>query len=336
LTETVLSVRDLHVSFRTDAGVVQAVRGVSFDLAPGEILGIVGESGSGKSTVAMALTALNRTPNATLAGTVEHGGRDLLTLDEAMLQKVRGAQVAMIFQDPMTALTPVHTVGKLIAEVVRAHESCTKAQAWGRAVSMLQDVGINDAESRAKDYPHEFSGGMRQRVMIAMALACQPSVLVADEPTTALDVTIQAQILRLIRRLRAEHRTAVVLITHDLGVVAQAADRVGVMYAGRWVEEATVDELFAHPRHPYTRGLLASVPRLDRPRAKLLEAIPGSPPSMTEPDAGCAFRPRCPLAAEVCAQKPELIDRGGGPAHRDACFRSAEAEAGAVFTEVSG
>jgi peptide/nickel transport system ATP-binding protein/oligopeptide transport system ATP-binding protein len=323
LTEPVLSVRDLRVSFRTEDGVVRAVRGVDLDLAPGEILGLVGESGCGKSSLAMALTALNRTVNATLEGRVELGGRNLLALDDAGLRAVRGAQVAMIFQDPMTSLTPVHRVGSLIAEVLRAHEPISRTAAREQAIELLAEVGIPDPRSRADDYPHEFSGGMRQRVMIAMALACRPAVLVADEPTTALDVTIQAQILRLIRRLRAERRTAVLLITHDLGVVAQVADRVSVMYAGRLVEEGSAAAVFGSPRHPYTRGLLASVPRVDRPRVRSLDAIPGQPPSMAAPDDGCSFRARCPYAEPACAERPELQDRGGGAAHPDACRRSA-------------
>jgi oligopeptide/dipeptide ABC transporter ATP-binding protein len=322
LTDPVLSVRGLHVSFRTEDERVRAVRGVDFDLAPGEILGLVGESGCGKSTVAMALTGLNRSRNATLEGEVRFGGRNLLELPEAELAGVRGAEIAMIFQDPMTSLTPVHRVGSLIAEVLRAHEPLSRAQAHQRAVELLAEVGIPDPEHRVDDFPHEFSGGMRQRVMIAMALACRPAVLIADEPTTALDETIQAQILRLIRRLRAEYRTAVILITHDLGVVAQVADQVAVMYAGRLVEQASAMEVFAGPRHPYTRALLGSVPRVDRPRATRLQAIAGQPPSMALPDAGCAFRPRCPVAAEVCAQLPALEHRGGSGDHLDACWRS--------------
>ena len=237
MSDPVLSVRNLRVAFRTEDATVRAVRGLTFDLAPGEILGIVGESGSGKSAAAMALTALNRSANATLEGEVLLGGRNLLTLGERQLRPIRGAEIAMIFQDPMTSLTPVHRVGALIAEVLRAHEPLSRSEARARAIQLLGEVGIPDPAGRVDDYPHEFSGGMRQRVMIAMALACNPSVLVADEPTTALDVTIQAQILRLIRRLRSEFNTAVVLITHDLGVVAQVADRVAVMYAGRFVEE---------------------------------------------------------------------------------------------------
>jgi peptide/nickel transport system ATP-binding protein len=243
-----------------------------------------------------------------------------MPLSERELRPIRGAEIAMIFQDPMTSLTPVYRVGSLIAEVLRAHEPLSRRQARARAIELLAEVGIPDPAERVDDYPHEFSGGMRQRVMIAMALACRPSVLIADEPTTALDVTIQAQILRLIRSLRAELHTAVVLITHDLGVVANTADRVAVMYAGRFVEEGPTAQVFGSPRHPYTLGLLDSVPRTDRPRTKLLHAISGQPPPMTMRDAGCAFRPRCHAAFAACAERPELADRGGGPEHRDACW----------------
>jgi oligopeptide/dipeptide ABC transporter ATP-binding protein len=332
----VLSVRDLRVAFRTEDATVRAVRGLTFDLAPGEILGIVGESGSGKSAAAMALTALNRSANATLEGEVLLGGRNLLALGERQLRSIRGAEIAMIFQDPMTSLTPVYRVGALIGEVLRAHEPLGRAAARARAIELLAEVGIPDATSRIDDYPHEFSGGMRQRVMIAMALACRPSVLIADEPTTALDVTIQAQILRLVRRLRADLRTAVLLITHDLGVVAQVADRVAVMYAGRFVEEGPTAEVFGAPRHPYTLGLLASVPRTDRPRSRLLRAIDGQPPPMTAGDGGCAFRPRCHAAHAACAARPELADRGGGPAHRDACWLTGDARRSAPLEVADG
>ncbi len=273
---------------------MRAVRGVDFDLAPGEILGIVGESGSGKSAAAMALTGLNRSGNSSLQGSVTFRGRDLMALGEDELRPVRGAQIAMIFQDPMTSLTPVHRVGAPDRRGRCAPTSrSSRREARERAIALLADVGIPEPEHRVDDYPHEFSGGMRQRVMIAMALACRPAVLIADEPTTALDVTIQAQILRLIRRMRAELQTAVVLITHDLGVVAEVADRVAVMYAGRWVEEGATRDVFAAPQHPYTIGLLGSVPRTDRPRTTLLSAIPGQPPAMTLADEGCAFRARC-------------------------------------------
>jgi oligopeptide/dipeptide ABC transporter ATP-binding protein len=329
LTDPVLSVRDLRVSFRTEDELVRAVRGVDLDLGPGEILGLVGESGCGKSTVAMALTALNRAHNSTLEGTVQFEGRNLLELTDAQLRQIRGARIAMIFQDPMTSLTPVHRVGSLISEVLRAHEPISRAAARHRAIELLGEVGITDPDTRVDDFPHEFSGGMRQRVMIAMALACRPAVLIADEPTTALDVTIQAQILRLIRRLRSEHETAVILITHDLGVVAQVADQVAVMYAGRIVEQARAGELFSAPRHPYTRALLSSVPRVDRPRLVRLRAIAGQPPSMGLEDAGCAFAPRCPRAASVCSELPALEQRGPVAGHIDACWRSNEIGDGA-------
>ncbi|HEY1776075.1 MAG TPA: ABC transporter ATP-binding protein [Solirubrobacteraceae bacterium] len=323
MTDPILSVRDLRVSFRTEDETVRAVRGVSFDLAPGQILGLVGESGSGKSTVAMALTALNRTRNSRFEGEVLYGGRDLLALHDSELRGVRGAQLAMIFQDPMTSLTPVHRVGSLITEVLRAHEPISRKAARARAVELLAEVGIPDPARRVDDFPHEFSGGMRQRVMIAMALACRPAVLIADEPTTALDVTIQAQIMRLIRRLQAEHGTAVILITHDLGVVAQSAETVAVMYAGRLVEQGSAADVFAAPRHPYTQALLASIPRVDRPRVARLRAIDGQPPSMAQPDQGCAFAPRCPFAEKICETLPALEQRGAAAGHLDACLRSA-------------
>ncbi len=323
MTDPILSVRDLEVSFRTEEETVRAVRGVSFDLSPGQVLGLVGESGSGKSTVAMALTALNRSRNARFEGQVLYGGRDLLALSNSELRGVRGAQIAMIFQDPMTSLTPVHRVGSLITEVLRAHEPISRKGARARAVELLTEVGIPDPAQRVDNFPHEFSGGMRQRVMIAMALACRPAVLIADEPTTALDVTIQAQIMRLIRRLQAEYNTAVVLITHDLGVVAQSAETVAVMYAGRLVEQGTAADVFAAPRHPYTQALLASIPRVDRPRVARLRAIDGQPPSMARPDHGCAFAPRCPFSTEICKTLPALEQRGATPGHLDACLRSA-------------
>jgi peptide/nickel transport system ATP-binding protein len=336
-TDPILRVQDLHVSFHTEDEHVRAVRGVSFELAAGEILGLVGESGSGKSTVAMALTGLNRERNSRLQGEVLYGGRNLLALSEPELRAIRGAQIAMIFQDPMTSLTPVHRVGSLIAEVLRAHEPVSRPAARRKAVELLAEVGIPEPQRRVDDFPHEFSGGMRQRVMIAMALACRPAVLVADEPTTALDVTIQAQIMRLIQRLRTEHRTAVILITHDLGVVAQSADRVAVMYAGRLVEQGLAGELFADPRHPYTRALLASIPRVDRPRSNRLNAIDGAPPSMALEDAGCAFAPRCPSAAAVCEAMPALEQRATASAgHLDACWRSEELSGSASSTAVGG
>ncbi len=330
--EVVLSVRDLSVSFHTEDEHIRAVRGVSFDLARGEIVGLVGESGSGKSTVAMALTALNRARNSRIDGEVLYGGRNLLALPDSDLRALRGAQIAMIFQDPMTSLTPVHRVGSLIAEVLRAHEPISRAAARRRAVELLAEVGIPEPQRRVNDFPHEFSGGMRQRVMIAMALACRPAVLIADEPTTALDVTMQAQIMRLIERLRRELGTAVILITHDLGVVAQSADRVAVMYAGRLVEQGRATELFANPRHPYTHALLDSIPRVDRPRVGRLNAIEGAPPSMALADAGCAFAPRCPSVGAGCEVLPVLTQHAAAAAgHLDACWNSEQlAAAGAA------
>ncbi len=323
-SEPILQVEDLRVSFVTEGGVVEAVRGVSFELAPGEVLGVVGESGCGKSVTAMALTGLNRNdPNARFAGSVRFRGKELLTLGDRELRRVRGAEIAMVFQDPMTSLNPVHRVGSLIAETLRAHVSISRGDAMTRAVELLREVGIPEPERRAQDYPHQLSGGMRQRVMIAMALACEPAVLIADEPTTALDVTIQAQILRLIRRMRETHGAAVVLITHDLGVVARMADRVAVMYAGRIVEQGTVRDLFHRPQHPYTWGLLESIPRIDRERLARLHSIAGQPPSLIGLDAGCSFRPRCTYAHARCEDTPTLEERFGGPGHVDACWLDA-------------
>jgi peptide/nickel transport system ATP-binding protein len=322
--EPILQVEDLRVSFVTEGGVVEAVRGVSFDLSRGEVLGIVGESGCGKSVTAMALTGLNRNdPNARFGGRVRFRGNDLLTLGERDLRRVRGAEIAMVFQDPMTSLNPVHRVGSLISETLRAHLPLSRAAASARAVELLREVGIPEPERRARDYPHQFSGGMRQRVMIAMALACEPAVLIADEPTTALDVTIQAQILRLIQRMRETHGAAVVLITHDLGVVARLADRVAVMYAGRIVEQGSVRDLFHRPQHPYTWGLLASIPRIDRERISRLHSIAGQPPSLIGLDEGCSFRPRCAFAHAHCEETPPLEQRSGGPGHLDACWLDA-------------
>ena len=312
----ILSVTDLSVRFATDGGVVRAVEGVSFDLDRGEILAIVGESGSGKSVTAQTILGLTRAPNATITGSVEFDGRDLTQLDDEQLREVRGKRIAMIFQDPMTSLNPVYRVGDQIVEMIRAHRKVSKAEARDRAVELLRSVGIPNPERRVRDYPHEFSGGMRQRVMIAMALSLDPDVLIADEPTTALDVTVQAQILRLLARLNSERGLAVVLITHDLGVVAEVADRVAVMYAGQIVEEASLVELFYDPQHPYTWGLLGSLPRLDQPNPERLAQIAGAPPSLADLPAGCRFAPRCPHVFDKCAEPP--------PLHRDRCWLSAE------------
>jgi oligopeptide/dipeptide ABC transporter ATP-binding protein len=321
VSETLLSVRDLRVGFATEGGRLQAVDGVSFDLAPGEVLAIVGESGSGKSVTAQTIVGLTRSPNARIEGSVALRGEELLDAGEAELRRYRGERIGMVFQDPMTSLNPVYRVGDQIVEAIRAHRDEGKAEARRRAVELLDAVGIADAERRVDDYPHQFSGGMRQRAMIAMALALAPEVLIADEPTTALDVTIQAQILELLERLNRERGLATILITHDLGVVAEVADRVLVMYAGRVVEEGTLDEIFYDPQHPYAWGLLGSLTRIDRPRPRRLPQIPGAPPSLLDLPRGCAFRPRCPHAFGRCAELPGLDARlADAPEHRDRCW----------------
>jgi peptide/nickel transport system ATP-binding protein len=325
-TDPLLDVRDLHVSFRTEDGVVRAVDGVSLKVNPGEVLGIVGESGSGKSVSMMSVMRLIIDPNAVFEGQVMYKDRDLMGLSQAQMQDVRGSEIAMIFQDPMTSLNPVYRIGWQIEEQLRAHQNLSSKEARARVVELLRAVGIPNPETRAADYPHQFSGGMRQRVMIAMALSCDPDLLIADEPTTALDVTIQAQILDLIKRLKAEFNSAVILITHDMGVVADIADRVMVMYAGRVVEEGTKHEIFTNPQHPYTWGLLDSIPRLDRPRPKRLSAIPGQPPSLVRLPPGCAFNPRCGHRFDRClSEVPELKSSGEGE-HRDACHLDQEAK----------
>ena len=316
---TILKVDDLNVSFATEDGVVQAVGGVSFELQAGEVLAIVGESGSGKSVTAQTITGLTRAPNARITGSVTYQGRELNGLDDGKLRDVRGEQIAMVFQDPMSSLNPVYRVGDQISEMIRAHRDVSKREASERVVELLRSVGIPNPERRARHYPHEFSGGMRQRVMIAMALALEPEVLIADEPTTALDVTVQAQILRLIDQLNRDRDLAVILITHDLGVVAEVADRVLVMYAGQIVEDATLDEIFYDPQHPYTWGLLGSLMRLDQTRGARLAQIPGQPPSLLAPPSGCRFAPRCPHRFDKCDQLPTLEARVGGN-HLDRCW----------------
>ena len=320
MTEPLLSVRGLRVGFRTDAGLVQAVDDLDLELAAGEVVGVVGESGSGKSVSMLAVMGLIDDPNAVIEGEARFGCRDLLRLSDREMQVVRGAEIAMVFQDPMTSLNPVHTVGWQIVEQIRAHRHVSRREARTRSIELLQAVGIPRPEQRVDRYPHEFSGGMRQRVMIAMALSCEPALLIADEPTTALDVTIQAQILELIRDLRKESGSAVVLITHDVGVVADIADRVIVMYAGRAVEVATKDELFDAPQHPYTWGLMASVPRLDQPKPRRLPAIPGQPPSLISLPDGCSFAPRCPHRFDACLEgRPPLVSHAA-LGHLDACL----------------
>ncbi len=317
-----LSVRDLKVSFRTEDGLVRAIDGVSFDLAEGEILGVVGESGSGKTVSLLAVMGLITDPNATIEGSIRYKGRELIGLPAKELRRLRGNEIAMIFQDPMTALTPVYTIGWQIAEQIRAHQNISKAKALDRVEELLAEVNFPNPREAMSRYPHQLSGGMRQRAVIAMALSCNPALLVADEPTTALDVTVQAGILDLVRKLRATHNSAVVFITHDMGVVSELADRVMVMYAGRVVERGSRSALFADPRHPYTRALLGSIPPLTGEKPRRLPAIPGSPPSLLRLPQGCAFGPRCPLRYEACiAEKPAL----GDGLHAAACLLEAQA-----------
>ncbi|QDU66651.1 ABC transporter ATP-binding protein [Engelhardtia mirabilis] len=324
-TKPVLDVRNLGVRFDSHIGAVRAVRDVSFTLEPGETLGIVGESGSGKSVTSLAIMGLLPMPPAVVeSGEVLFDGRDLLTLPQRQMRKIRGGALSMIFQDPMTSLNPLLTVGKQLGEVLAIHEGLRGRKARARCAAALDNVGIPNPEQRLAAYPHELSGGMRQRVMIAMGLLCNPKVLIADEPTTALDVTIQAQILELMQRLQAEHGTAIVLITHDLGVVAGMVDRVQVMYAGRVVEKAPADPLFAQPMHPYTRGLLASIPTLEGSPGKRLFSIDGQPPDLADLPPGCSFAPRCTLANERCRESEpplELAGEGQGVHRRySACF----------------
>jgi oligopeptide/dipeptide ABC transporter ATP-binding protein len=322
VAERLIEVKDLKVQFATEDGIVRAVDGVSFELDRGQVLGIVGESGSGKSVTAMTLLGLTKDKNTRFEGEVLYKGRNVLAMNEDELQDVRGNEMSMIFQDPMTSLNPVYTIGAQICEAIRIHERADKGVARRRAVDLLKQVGIPNADSRVDNYPHEFSGGMRQRAMIAMALACNPDVLIADEPTTALDVTIQAQIIELIDRLKDEFNSAVILITHDLGVVADVADEIIVMYAGRVVERAATRQLFYDPQMPYTWGLLGSIPRLDRPRLERLYSIEGTPPSLIRLPVGCKFRPRCAFAFDKCMEEPDLANRVEEPKHLDRCWLS--------------
>jgi oligopeptide/dipeptide ABC transporter ATP-binding protein len=321
---SLLQVEDLRVQFATDDGVVKAVDGVSFSVDRGKTLGIVGESGSGKSVANLSILGLTRGENTTISGRILLDGRDLADASADELRSVRGTEIAMIFQDPLTSLHPFYKVGSQLVEAIRAHQDVSGSNARKRAVEMLGLVGIPDPTRRVDDYPHEFSGGMRQRAMIAMALVNDPHILIADEPTTALDVTIQAQILHLIQELQEQLGMAVILITHDLGVVAEIADRIEVMYGGRIVEEGTVDQIFYDPQHPYTWGLLGSIARPDRPRTRRLSQIKGQPPSLLAPPEGCHFRPRCPYEFDKCPQVPELTIRGGEAGHLDRCWLSAE------------
>jgi peptide/nickel transport system ATP-binding protein len=321
--EPLLRVEDLRVEFPTEDGVVKAVDGITYEVGRGRTLGVVGESGSGKTVAAMTILGLTRAQGARITGRILFEGRDLLSLDEAELRKIRGNEIAMIFQDPSTALHPLYKVGSQLIEAVRAHQDVSKAQARKRTIELLGLVGIPDPGKRVDDYPHEFSGGMRQRAMIAMALANEPKLLIADEPTTALDVTVQAQILALLERLRAQLGMAIVIVTHDIGVVAEMADEIAVMYAGRIVETAGTEALLSSPEHPYTWGLLRSIPSIDptHPRVERLESIPGSPPSLIDPPSGCHFHPRCAYAQPEHARiDPELRPLPTDPAHKVACL----------------
>jgi len=321
MAERLLDVESLKVTFATEDGLVHAVDDVSFTLDRGEVVALVGESGSGKSVTVMTLMGLTRSPNAGFDGSARLRGEELVTAPDEKLEEIRGKEIAMIFQDPISSLSPVMRVGDQIVEQIRAHEKVSKTQAMDRAVDLMERVGIPRARDRARSYPHEFSGGMRQRVMIALALSLSPSVLIADEPTTALDVTIQAQILQEIRTLREQSDSGVIFVTHDLGVVADVADRVLVMYAGRVVERGTLDEIFYDPQHPYTWGLLGSVTRMDRTPPRRLPAIPGLPPSLLNAPQGCHFRPRCPHAFDRCTEVPALEARvSGAPEHLDRCW----------------
>ncbi|AJY74250.1 ABC transporter ATP-binding protein [Paenibacillus beijingensis] len=320
--QAVLQVENLRCHFRTRKGLVKAVDGVSFSVGRGEILGVVGESGCGKSVTSQAIMRLiGGRKNETVEGRIAFHGRDLLSLREEQMRQLRGNRLAMIFQDPMTSLNPVYTVGRQVAEVPEIHARASRRSAWDTAVAMLRQVGIPAPESRAKDYPHQFSGGMRQRAVIAMSLASQAELLIADEPTTALDVTTQAQILELMKRLRDERGLSIILITHDLGVVAETCDTVAVMYAGMIVEQAPVGELFAGPRHPYTQGLLSSIPKPGS-RERLVP-IEGQPPSLLDLPSGCRFASRCPYVMDKCGGRiPPLFE--AGPGHRSACWLEEE------------
>ena len=317
---SLLEIQDLKVHFETDDGIVKAVDGASFSVDEGQTLGIVGESGCGKSVANMTILGLTQSPITSIEGKIMFEGKNLLEASPEEMQAIRGEEIAMIFQDPLTSLHPFYKVGSQLTEAIHVHRDVSKQDARDRAIELLELVGIPDPARRMRDYPHEFSGGMRQRVMIAMALVNDPKILIADEPTTALDVTIQAQILRLIQSLQDRFGMAVVLITHDLGVVADTANYINVMYAGRIVEAGTLDEIFYDPQHPYTWGLLGSLARPDRPRVKRLSQIHGQPPSLLAPPQGCHFRPRCPHEFDKCKQTPSLDPRSGTPAHLDRCW----------------
>jgi oligopeptide transport system ATP-binding protein len=325
VNEPLISVEDLEVRFWTSRGIIHAVNGVSFDIAPGETLGIVGESGCGKSVTSLAILGILPRAGRVTAGTARYQGRDLVGLSDDELRTIRGKEIAMIFQDPMTSLNPVLTIGRQLREALETHFDLGKDEANKRAGELLDRVGIPSAKQRLRDYPHQFSGGMRQRAMIAMALACEPKVLIADEPTTALDVTIQAQILGLLRELVREEGTALIMITHDLGVVAGMCERVNVMYAGMFMETGTARQVFAKPRHPYTLGLLQSVPRLDAARKTALHPIEGAPRDMLFPPQACPFAPRCRFEVELSRQEVPPLEQVE-PGHKVACFNPVGAE----------
>ena len=325
MRQPLLSVEDLHVQFWTRRGTIHAVNGISFDIAPGETLGIVGESGCGKSVTSLAILGILPRAGRATSGTAVFDGRDLLHLSDRELRAVRGKEIAMIFQDPMTSLNPVLTIGRQISEALETHFGMKGKAAEQRSAELLDRVGIPAANKRVRDYPHQFSGGMRQRAMIAMALACKPKLLIADEPTTALDVTIQAQILGLLRELVAEENAALILITHDLGVVAGMCERVNVMYAGLFMETGTADQLFGRPRHPYTVGLLQSIPRLDAARGERLHPIEGIPRDMLRPPSACPFQPRCRYEVEQSRQEVPPLEQIE-PGHKVACFNPVPVE----------
>jgi oligopeptide/dipeptide ABC transporter ATP-binding protein len=326
-----LEVKDLHTEFRTGAGLVRAVDGISYTVEQGETVAIVGESGSGKSVSALSILRLiPDPPGRIVGGQILFGGRDLRTASEADMREIRGRDIGMVFQEPMTSLNPVLTIGRQITETLEQHQGMDSVAADRRALDLLDMVGIADSKRRLKQYPHQLSGGMRQRVMIAIALACNPRLIIADEPTTALDVTIQAQILELMKSLSQKLDVAQIIITHNLGVVARYAARVNVMYAGRIVESGKADAIYHTPRHPYTIALLRSVPRLDQPRRSRLDPVDGQPPDLTKLDGGCSFRPRCRFAVDACAHARPPLEPAGDASHLSACFRSAELGASQV------
>ncbi|GMQ93953.1 MAG: ABC transporter ATP-binding protein [Acidimicrobiia bacterium] len=325
MSDSLLKVDNLRTYFSTEEGVVRAVDGISFELAPGERRGVVGESGSGKSVTAMSIMRLIEPPAGEIVtGTIEFQGENLLTLGDDEMQQVRGGKIAMIFQDPMTALNPVYTIGDQLMETIILHQGVSVSEARDLAIESLEDVQIPNAEGKLTDYPHQFSGGMRQRVMIAMGLSCNPDLLIADEPTTALDVTTQAQIMDLMLKLAADRDTAVLLITHDLGVVAGFCDTIQVMYAGGIVEYGTADEIFHNPQHPYTWGLLGSMARMDEAHQERLHSIAGAPPSVIDLPIGCRFRPRCEFAIDKCSKVLPMLQPGKREGQLVACHRAAE------------